>query len=278
MVEPSVTEVADQRQMIYQVEKALANQLRTATRAERRVLYSSLYDEYFQRLPYHPQLQRKASTEWSRQHVEWQLVLLRRFLHKATTFLEVGPGDCALALAVAPLVKTVYAIDVSAAIAEQIATPPNFHLVISDGCTIPVPPNSVQVAYSYQLMEHLHPDDAIEQLQNIYHALAPGGCYLCVTPNRFSGPHDISKYFDDVATGFHLKEYTFTELHALLKRAGFRRFQAYIGARTFQLPFPLPLLEWGEAFLQRLPTAISRKVGRSAPLKLLLGIRLVAFK
>jgi predicted SAM-dependent methyltransferase len=34
---------------------------------------------------------------------------------------------------------------------------------------------SVDLAYSNQLMEHLHPDDASEQLANVYRALKPGG-------------------------------------------------------------------------------------------------------
>lgn len=62
-------------------------------------------------------------------------------------------------------------------------------------------------------MEHLHPDDAYEQLQEIYNALIPGGIYICITPNRLSGPHDVSQYFDSIATGFHPKEYTTVEMN-----------------------------------------------------------------
>jgi predicted SAM-dependent methyltransferase len=51
-------------------------------------------------------------------------------------------------------------------------------------------------------MEHLHPDDAFEQLKQIYTALTPGGLYICTTPNRLTGPHDVSKYFDETAAGF----------------------------------------------------------------------------
>ena len=36
------------------------------------------------------------------------------------------------------------------------------------------------------------------------------------------GPGDISCYFDYVATGLHLKEYTFRELAELMKSTGFR--------------------------------------------------------
>jgi hypothetical protein len=73
------------------------------------------------------------------------------------------------------------------------------------------------------LMEHLHPDDAMEQLRSIADALRPGGRYICITPNRLTGPHDISAGFDDEARGFHLREYTYRELACAFRRAGFRR-------------------------------------------------------
>ena len=38
--------------------------------------------------------------------------------------------------------------------------------------------------------------------------------FICLTPHRSTGPHDMSKYFGDVATGFHLKEYTNKELYS----------------------------------------------------------------
>lgn len=37
---------------------------------------------------------------------------------------------------------------------------PNFVLILSDGSNVAVPPSTVHVAYSNQLIEHLHPDDA----------------------------------------------------------------------------------------------------------------------
>ncbi len=94
--------------------------------------------------------------------------------------MEIGPGDCKISIEVAGLVKKVIAIDVSSEITKQIKTPDNFSLILSDGSSIPVAENSVDVAYSNQLMEHLHPDDAMKQLKNIVRALAPGGIYLCL--------------------------------------------------------------------------------------------------
>ena len=39
-------------------------------------------------------------------------------------------------------------------------------------------PGSVDVAYSDQLMEHLHPDDALVQLTNVVRAQAGRSIYL----------------------------------------------------------------------------------------------------
>ena len=176
----------------YEVEKELAAKLRSASKEERRALYTAVYDELMERVPHHPRLLAKQSARESAKRVESDLGLLRPFLTGESVFLEIGPGDCAVARAVAQIAKHVYAVDVSSATASEFASPENMELVISDGTSIPAPSGAVDVAYSNQLMEHLHPDDAVEQLANVYDALKPGGVYLCITPNRVSGPHDIS--------------------------------------------------------------------------------------
>jgi len=156
----------------YEIEKELAYILRTANSSERRELYTSLYDEFYRRLPHHTQLRRKQSPELTKKHVDRQFRLLRKFLRNDISFLEVGPGDCSLSLQVAQQVKQVYAIDISNEITKKITLPPNLRLIISDGSSTPVPNQSVDLAYSHQLMEHLHPEDADSQLKNIYNALA----------------------------------------------------------------------------------------------------------
>ncbi|RTR05338.1 class I SAM-dependent methyltransferase [Halomonas nitroreducens] len=262
----------------YQVEKALARRLRDALPEERRVLYSSLYDELYRRVPQHPQLTRKSSPSEVQQAVEAQLSFLSRFLDKAHTFLEIGPGDCALSFELAGRVRRVYAVDVSDAITRHATRPENFELFLSDGSSVPVPPGCVNVAYSNQLMEHLHPDDAWQQLRNIYEALAAGGHYVCITPNRLSGPHDVSKYFDDVATGLHLKEYTTIELQRLFRQVGFSRVTVYIGARGRYLRCPLSLVGACERLLEGLPHAWRKALVRGGAVGAVLGIRLVGTK
>jgi SAM-dependent methyltransferase len=262
----------------YQVEKKLANVLRAATRTERRRLYSAAYEELFRRVPHHGQLTRKVSESERSEHTSAQMRLLNRFLKPDTSFLEIGAGDCALSLSIARRVREVYALDVSALITQADGVPANFHLVLSDGTSIPVPHGSIDVAYSNQLMEHLHPDDALEQLANIYRALAPGGVYICITPNRLTGPHDISRYFDSVACGFHLKEYTITELRALFRKVGFRKITHYARYHGTHVAVPSTVTRALESGINAMSDPRRDRVARSRAVRGVLEIRLAARK
>lgn len=261
----------------YEVERELADRLRRATREERRSLYGPVYDELYQRVPHHPQLTRKSSAELTRQALTPQLRLLRRYLRPETTLLEIGPGDCALSMELAPRVRQVYGLDVSEEITHRLSLPTNFKLILSDGTSVPLPPETVDVAFSNQLMEHLHPDDALEQLEGIWRALRPGGVYICITPNRLNGPHDISQHFDSVATGFHLKEYTVGELSRLFKQVGFRKVQALLGMRGACVPAPVAPVIAGEMVLGLVPPKARRMLGRTIG-RAFLGVRLLGTK
>ena len=262
----------------YLIEKELADRLRNSNRTQRRQAYQTVYDELFLRVPDHPQLTLKHNPLLKHQEVSQRMRLLNRYLDADTSCLEIGSGDCALAIETAKRVRKVYAVDVSQEIAKDVVLPANLELIISDGCSIPVPENSINLAYSDQLMEHLHPDDAMDQLQNIYKALVPGGVYICITPNRLSGPHDVSQYFDDVATGFHLKEYTLTELMKIFRSVGFREFQVLVGARGSHLPVPTMLPQALEFLLESAGGRFGRKLARRLPLRLILGMKLIAWK
>jgi SAM-dependent methyltransferase len=262
----------------YEIEKQLADRLRIASSQERRHLYSVVYDELYQQVPHHPQVTRKSSPQETAKSVSSQMRFLRRFLDKDTTFMEVGAGDCALSFVVAGLTKMVYAVDVSETITRNSLPPRNFRLLLSDGCSIPAPRESVNVCYSHSLMEHLHSDDAFEQLQNIVKVLVPGGVYICITPNRLTGPHDISRYFDTVATGFHLKEYTRTELIDLFKAVGFSTISLYVGGRGRYLRSPALPITSCEALLSAFPGTLRRTIGDRLAFRLLLGSRLVGTK
>jgi SAM-dependent methyltransferase len=262
----------------YEIERELADRLRSASRAERQTLYHSVYDELFQRVPRHPQLVRGADPAAAAAEAAQQVRMLTLFLQPGATFLEVGAGDCALSVAVAAMVARVYAVDVSDEITPGVLLPDNVELFLSDGTSIPVPKESVDLGYSNQLMEHLHPDDAYEQLRNIYESLRPGGRYVCITPNRVTGPYDISMFFDDEATGFHLKEYRLRELRKLLRHVGFSRARILVGARgrfARMPPWPAELLEM---LVGPLPVRVRQTLGQRFHANAVLGIRIVAQK
>ena len=262
----------------YEIEKGLAARLRSASREDRTHLYSELYEELYRRVPHHLKLTQKRTADEDADVVERQLRWLRPSVGPEDTFLEVGAGDCLVTFAVSRLVKKAIAIEVSETMAGHPDTPPNFELVISDGVSIPVPPGSVDVAYSQQLMEHLHPDDALQQLRNLYTALKPGGRYFCVTPNRVTGPHDISRHFDDVATGFHLKEYTIGELAKLFREVGFRDVALYVSTGSR----PRAVATWPfariEALLSALPRKLRIRFARFVRPRVLFSFRLLGIK
>jgi SAM-dependent methyltransferase len=260
----------------YIVERQLADRLRQATPAERAALYSTVYDELFRRVPDHPQLTRKASADAQAQAVASRWPLLARFLKPSSVFMEIGPGDCSLALAVAARTRHVYAVDVSAEITRQKSLPDNFELIICEGASIPVPADSVDVAFSYQLIEHLHPADAREHVQNVHRALAPGGHYVCVTPNRLNGPHDISRFFDQEARGSHMKEYTNADLASLFIEGGFSRVQLLCGARGRLFLLPAAPVIMLERVLSRLPFALRHRVASAPLIRQMLGVTIVA--
>jgi SAM-dependent methyltransferase len=264
----------------YQIEKELASRLRDAAAEERVSLYGRVYDELYRRVPDHPMLQAKEEQSRVRElTVRRKLRLLRHYLTPATSFMEIGAGDCLMSIRVAPHVAKVIAVEVSAVVSTLDVLPANLEVkIISTPSEIPSAHDSIQLAFSDQLAEHLHPDDFIDQCRNVLKALAPGGRYVIVTPNRLNGPHDVSRGFDHTAAGMHLKEYSFTELRALLLNIGFRRVVPKVGFKGVYLSFPSWLVMGIEALLERLPAALSQSLANTLVLQVVLAIRLVATK
>ena len=262
----------------YLVERRLADRIRASgSWEERKAIFATMYDELFREVPDHPRRAARRAESASRERdIGWNLAQLAPYLEPGCTFLEIGAGDCALAARVAGTAHRVYAVDISDQ--AQGALPANACLVITDGRSIDVPPETVDLAFSDQLMEHLHPEDALEQLRNIHRALKPGGVYVCVTPNRVYGPSDISAFFDDEARGFHLREYTLREIRAIFAEAGFPRTHVYVGARGRFMRCPAFLVEALESVVLALPRGLRRRVADTKPVRALLGLRVAGIK
>ena len=100
----------------------------------------------------------------------------------------------------------------------------------------------------------------------------------CITPNRLNGPHDDSSHFDREATGFHVKEYTVTELARLFRAAGFAKARANAQARGRAAPVPGPLLAGIEGAINTLPFGARRQLADALPWRWALGIQIIGYK
>lgn len=246
----------------FEVERELALRLRASTREERVTLFKTLYTELFERVPDHPRLTRRATPEDSRRAAENQLRLIRPHLHSGATLIEIAPGDCSLGYAAAAACREVIGIDISDQREPGLDVPANFRLVVYDGYTIDVPDARADVAFSYQFLEHLHPDDVDPHFAMVFRLLKPGGVYVFDTPHRFSGPHDISALFGDTLQGFHFQEWTYREMRRLLKRHGFSEIWLHRKGRVWRSPLVNGLHDLIESLVGLLPAAPRRALSR----------------
>jgi SAM-dependent methyltransferase len=256
----------------YELERRLADRLRAASRQERSRLYAEVYSELFNSLPDHPQKKGGSSRP---DRIARQVRLLQPLMERGGVYLEIGAGDAMLPYALSGIAREVLGLDVTDALVNFTVAPANFRFLKTDGVGIPLADNSVDLANSDQLMEHLHVEDAKDQLREIHRVLRRGGHYVCTTPSIVTGPHDISALVDDVATGMHMREYDFRSLRALMLRAGFRRVEFPLVIAGYRLATPpyrlMRGIEWA---LQRLPA----RLRRNHVAGVLMGITAIATK
>lgn len=99
---------------------------------------------------------------------------------------------------------------------------------------------SFEVAISDNVVEHLVPEDAKTHLEHIYGALSNSGKLILIMPNRLFGPADITRIQDFShagkldALGGHVNESTYTEMIAILKSVGFRKFSTVLPIPKFK--------------------------------------------
>lgn len=246
----------------YEVEKALAARLKaTRTPQERAAIYATMYQALFHEVPDHPRLTMRRDPAAERLQVERLLQLLAPHLRHETEYVEFGAGTGALALAVAARVQRVRVVEIADQIPAGTARPANFELVLYDGWNLDLPADSAGVVFSEQFLEHLHPDDACHHLQLVHRLLHPGGCYLLRTPERWTGPHDISREFADEPQGFHLREWTYRELAREAQAVGFESVRCYWNARGMCAGLPLAAFTALERLLPAWPRRLRRTLG-----------------
>jgi SAM-dependent methyltransferase len=252
----------EQVQRHYEVEKAIAARLRKANREERTAIYQTMYDELFEQVPDHPRLKHREDPRMIALANQNKARLVEKFVDQSTVFVEFAPGDCTFAAYMCNRAKSVYGVDISDQRGRLGNMPDSFELIVYDGYNLEMPENSVDVVFSDQLIEHIHPDDIEIHFQLVRKILKSQGAYVFRTPHRFLGPHDVSRYFSDQAEGFHLKEWTYGEIGRILRSLKYSSWNGYRIAKGILIEIPSPFLIIVEYIVGILPKQLRRFASR----------------
>jgi 2-polyprenyl-3-methyl-5-hydroxy-6-metoxy-1,4-benzoquinol methylase len=213
----------------YQIEKEYARRILETPKGsdERRRVFRQAYSDVIGNIieQYNPGGGETSYTD--------MVVGIVKVLHKVLrkpkpSVLDLGCGSGHLVVGLAKAGYDVYGIDVSeASVAEakrDLAAFGKSDRVMHADILDYNAPAKFDIIVMDNVIEHLVPDETSDILAKCYEMLAQDGYLVVLTPHSFSGPHDISRYFvpfGSKAQGFHLKEFTFTEMDECLKVSGF---------------------------------------------------------
>jgi cyclopropane fatty-acyl-phospholipid synthase-like methyltransferase len=217
-----------QRYQQYLLEKELAARIRAASVDDRPRVIKEAYTRLYSEATWHRALHK--TEEQRRNTVLAKDAIFGWALGKGNDVLEIGCGTGEYLAHIAPHQRSCAGVEISTVKAEEFPDAGgNLKFELMEGVRLPAQPDaSYDVVFSSQVMEHLHPDDLPLHLSEVYRVLRLGGRYVVDTPSGLNGPHDISKGYDAVATGMHLKEWTYTELTPLLRAAGFSHIKVQV--------------------------------------------------
>lgn len=246
----------------FEIEKEIAGRLKKANREERKVLYRTMYDELFEKVPDHPRITRRTNPVRTAKVNKDKFQFIEKFIHPEKVFAEFAPGDCLFSFQMASHFKKVYGIDISDQTGNEATRPDNFELLIYDGYEINCPDEIVDILFSDQLIEHIPADETLLHFQICFNLLNTHGTYIFRIPHRYSGPHDVSQFFTETPQGFHLNEPTYTEIIQILKETPFTNYRCYYFAKGIKLRLPDFYFTSAEAVLNLLPYKIRKKLAR----------------
>jgi 2-polyprenyl-3-methyl-5-hydroxy-6-metoxy-1,4-benzoquinol methylase len=204
--------------------------------------------------------------------------------------LEVGAGRGYTCMKLAPHVESITGVEVSepslnearALIREHdLRNVELMHYSAQDLSKL-FASESFDKVISIDVIEHLHPEDARDHLEQAYQVLKPDGCYIVVTPNRINGPHDVTQEVFPTsrkAMGFHLNETTYSDLTRQMSVMGYRKFKSFLALNrlTFlsdSICYPASL----SILFERLYEASQSITAARKILSRLIPVRLIAIK
>lgn len=242
----------------FELERQLRRRILNSAKDQRPRVVAQAYAELFDRFPDHSVFE---VTEDERRRVgRRKAAMILPLARPGDRVLEVGcgRGDALWALAEAGL--TCVGIEPSTHMVQMSGNIPGVTIRTGMAEQLDFPDESFTIVFSNQVLEHLHPDDVWRHFQEAFRVLRPGGFLAIETPNRRTGPQDISRGFSPVAEGLHLKEWSFGELMRQIQFAGFIRLRALLVppflARRSACAFRLSLIPAGLKYPQDILLAL----------------------
>lgn len=212
--------------------------------SKRQEIYSKAYQEYYELFSKHHVHKKTFGYKPGLSHV------YRKFIEKKIV-VDIGCGYGISTFDFSRYAKKVYGLEIADHLisgARNTAKSKgytNVEFIKLEANKLPFPDNSVDTIYSNDLVEHLHEDDLELHFSEVYRTLKNGGVYICLTPNRIFGPHDITvKLFNKGSSpvGLHIHEFTYDELLKFFIKHNFRDLRTplineYILKNLWFMPF-----------------------------------------
>lgn len=257
----------------YLAERDIAKSLMSSPKNLRRKFYSIEYDKFFKSFPNNSSLTKRDKENAILQ----ELKILKTIMKGSEVFVEIGAGDSLFSNEISKLFQEVIAIEVTSE-KNKLDYPSNYKQIICNGIDLPIDDEYADYVFSDQVSEHLHPEDLIDQLKTIKRILKKGGVFEMITPNRLNGPHDVSKYFTDIASGLHLKEYDYRQLRDILNQIGLKKIKVIFKVRKLVLLLPINFLIIIEVILELIPRNFRMQMMEKFPIKQLFFMRILCMK
>lgn len=142
-------------------------------------------------------------------------------LKRNADVLEVGCGRGDVLTILASMGFNCTGVEPSEHMIKMCSQHPNCKVLYGTADSLDFPDESFDLVFSQQVIEHLHPEDVPRHFGEAFRVLRRGGKLAVETPNRRTGPQDISRGFARTAEGLHLKEWTIGELVHEFQKVGF---------------------------------------------------------
>ena len=147
--------------------------------------------------------------------VVWKAICeyLQQFIEPNKTILEIGPGYCDFINQIQGSKK--YAVDVNPEVRTYCASDVNF-VPSSFPDSLNIPPQSIDVVFASNLLEHLSEEESSWLFEQIQLFLKPEGKLIFIQPNYY---YCYRSYWDDFT---HVKVFTHVSLSDFLASKGYK--------------------------------------------------------